>query len=376
MGIKVHNIAIRVRDMIYAGALAAGLVSCRRGFNIMLVSSADGESAGFENYDLLLSDPDMAGDFPVERTIILTEPLRYAGASAISSEIYGRISKQSPGFGNVSAADLAVYVFAGVEGGAGTSSLAIGAARELSRYRSRKCLYISMEYAESELLGIPADGAYTMADLIYEYMSGRLRGNSPDLQSNMISAIRQDEYGVMRFMTGSALNHLLELDISERTEFISTAVRASGAECLILDQGCALTPGIVEIPRNACIIAMSAEGSKSLGDASRGYELASALCDDADQSVLVINRNKFYDNQIELQVEPPKQEKNPRIRQVPCPALEIDEDPSSFEMSEGRVNIMLSGAFGTGIKKIVDIILCEDTVVSDNEQADADEPSV
>ncbi|MDR0886055.1 MAG: hypothetical protein LBN22_06830 [Clostridiales Family XIII bacterium] len=123
-----------------------------------------------------------------------------------------------------------------IAGGVGVTSIALGLARELSRYCSRNVLYASCEVFESlKLYEEPAClacGSIQVKKLIYHH----LRGSK--LFDELVSAsIDTDDYGVMRLPLQDGINPISELDDAQRDSFFRHIVSCIGADTFVIDKG-------------------------------------------------------------------------------------------------------------------------------------------
>jgi hypothetical protein len=203
-----------------------------------------------------------------------------------------------------------------------------------------------------------------------------MAGHTDSFVERLRACLQADECGVFRLPPAAGANSLLELSREEMRDFLIHAATAAHAACIILDCGCTQLSGALPIEADTRIAVAHADGGKSGGDPVRMRTLvgvqkdgkADAFVDtgtdtnantnantatDANTDIyadtagghkilLVVNRNNF-DVMAEDTDEPSAKS-----------AVWIEDDPHSFESVDGRIDILLSGAFGTGIRTLAD----------------------
>jgi hypothetical protein len=357
---KMIRICIQDTDRCYAQALAAGLSELDRSFRVSVCDSFNQKDA-----DVLLSDREIVR--PEVPYILLDTPLRYAGVLKVASQIRMTLIRTGANpacdgsWGNETGMTAAVVSFIGVEGGAGTSSIALGCARELSRYRNKKVLYLSLEPLESDRLCVEkhSDAVSSIDDYLFEF----LKDDGACAEDELKTFLIKDSYGVMRFNPSGRENRLAELDDALLIRFTRLSAAASEADYLIIDCSCANHLPHLSVPETAGaqVYVAAAGGLKSRGDAGYVRELCNidgtgAYAEEgAGESIVVINRQTCSDDDFEEE----QGYKNKKDAAAPAGqsagmAVYIDEDPGSFEITENGVDISLTNTFGTGIKELVD----------------------
>jgi hypothetical protein len=181
-----------------------------------------------------------------------------------------------------------IFSFFGLEGGAGTSSAAMGIARELSAYRDKRVIYVSMEPFESKRLCLrERPGAGDLADYVYAFLKGD-RNRLRLLRNALMIA---DEYGVRRFYPPEGFNPLCELDESEWFEWIGYLIDDAKTDCLVIDWGNAFEKiaraGIASSQHR--VMVTRGNGVKSRDDADWRRYIACALKIDVEGFAVVVN---------------------------------------------------------------------------------------
>jgi cellulose biosynthesis protein BcsQ len=300
-----------------------------------------------------------------------------------------------------------IFSFFGLEGGAGTSSVAMGIARELSAYRDKRVTYVSMEPFESKRLCLKErPGAGDLSDYIYAFLKGD-RNRLRLLRNALMIA---DEYGVRRFYPPEGFNPLRELDESEWFEWIGYLIDDGKTDCLVIDWGNAFEKntraGLASSQHR--VMVTRGNGTKSRDDAEWLRYIACALKIDVENLVVAVNfaddlpeafeeadersfdhresrapgRGEAYvsdcraaraSDRRETQVSDRRETQVPDRRAVQTAdcreaqvsaVIRIGRDAFDFNDTGCGIEIELNGEFGRGVKQLADHLLRCDTVVS------------
>jgi hypothetical protein len=383
------RICIQDSDREYASKLASQLADADHSFRVLV-----GESHKEKDYDVLLTDRKITGRKTPH--VLLEKPLRYLGVKKLAFEI--RLAMIHSGLHEMTAESMdqdyeftaEQITFVGVEGGAGTSSVALGCARELSRYRDKKVLYLSLEPIVSDRLCVEQHiQTSTLDEFLFEFLNDGKACNEEMLRMFLV----KDSYGVMSFAPTGKANRLRELNDATFSQFMSMAAAAAKADYVILDVGCAvdLSYRLLKGKGYNFAYVAAADGLKSWGDDRRVREFCSF--DEKEltyfgSNVIVINRHIYSEEEFDEEhnhrkkFDPFRQYKAGIVRdgylenddpesgsmytsnyaraeawheeQSKEWTVYIDEDAASFEHTEHGVDISLSNAFGTGIRELVD----------------------
>jgi hypothetical protein len=333
---------------------------------------------------------------------------KYAGCARICAEAKAAYA-MAHGSANLVSADGAggaacLISFVGVEGGAGASSVALGLAGELSAYRDKKVLYLNFEAFESPRLG--TGGRMTdradMSRFLFAFLGEGKEANATSdpfrSSGSPVSAapyMARDDYGVMRFPPFPGFNRLRELRGAELGRFMRDVVGETGADMVIADWGGGITDEAAEYLGVSSFVVLVTRhgGAKARGGAGRlpsppallyladelgvdrskvvavvGRSPASGVYENSDEDVGADCSASFEDGDLD------RRDLGASIRDAmgiaAAPAndagghadasagyVEICEDPYAFDSDGERISISLATSFGTGVKKLADIVL-------------------
>jgi len=242
--------------------------------------------------------------------------------------------------------DADVISFIGLEGGAGASSVAMGLAGELAAYRGKKTMYMSFETFESPRLGVGARMASCkdVSVFMFQFLRSLEKGGAGVSAESYLS---RDDYGTIRFIPSPGFNRLHELSGDRLVRFITAIAAEVRPDVLILDWGSGAGADAAEWLRASAhtIIVGRHGGIKSgCGDSRAAHtRIADELGIDSRKSAFVINRQPAE-----------------TIDELPSRFVGISEDPHAFERDGDSISISLATAFGTGIKKLADVLFAVD----------------
>jgi len=130
---------------------------------------------------------------------------------------------------------VCVYSLAG---GAGTSVAAIGAGRELSRYRGERALYLSLEEIEDPCHYQENLGAMRAEETLYRYLRLQREGApAGEFERLFEAAAACDEYGLYRLAPDESLCSLAGLPPSDLHCFLTEIFMALRLTRIVLDFG-------------------------------------------------------------------------------------------------------------------------------------------
>ena len=128
--------------------------------------------------------------------------------------------------------------FHAFSGGVGTSLSAIGAGRELSRYRGEQVLYLSLEDIENCSLYPPHLSAMRIEETLYRYFRVQGAGSSGDeLRKLFSTAAVRDEYGLFRLAPDEGICSLAGLTPGDLYIFLNKIAEALELTRIVLDFG-------------------------------------------------------------------------------------------------------------------------------------------
>ena len=277
------RIALVSEDQAYGKALGMALLHVCRAFLIRIFNRQEIEEyTGEESFDLIVWDGALPEEEPlmqgcairlVEKPSMVRKDFsrrefclyRYSCAQSFVAdffEIYGRMTGRHPV--NVARQDIRILAFASWEGGAGCSTIAIAAGRELCRYHQKKVLYLSLEEVESTENFFKS---YRGAKSLGRYLYYLFRKQGDPMQKPMLSFldgyVLRDEFGLEAFAPTRGRNPLRELSPEDLFVFLDSLMGSGRYDTILLDVGAALSPldtACLELAEKVCLIG-AAEGS-------------------------------------------------------------------------------------------------------------------
>jgi MinD-like ATPase involved in chromosome partitioning or flagellar assembly len=285
---------------------------------------------------------------------------KYAGCSHICSAVR-RCGSDALGAGNGDTAKdlgvgVAVVSLLGVEGGAGTSSIALGLAGELAAYRGKKVVVLSFEAFESPLLGAGArmSGGQDVSDFLFGFL--RTGGKGQEC-APAAPYLWRDDHGVIRFLPSAGTNRLRELSGTARERFVEAVAAEVRPDVILLDMGsCADADARAWLRASAyaVLVGRHAGVKSSTDEGATLRRIAEELGVDAERAIHVTSRRPV-DSEEDL----------------PDGFTAVYEDPYAFERDGNHVGISLATAFGTGVKELADRVLARDTPGREDPAQDA-----
>jgi hypothetical protein len=280
-----------------------------------------------------------------ERTLPSVD--KYGGCAIIVAAIklkYARVANKTFIDARCDEAETELISFIGVEGGAGTSSAALGVARELAGCCDKRVICLSMETIESDRL---CPTRRKDAGGVSEYIYFFLKGETEKLLRLRDALMPEDEYGVRRFCPSGGFNALRELDEAELSEFIAGLIEGTRSDYLIVDWGNGFGGAI---PRylsasRYCVLVTRGDGVKSDDRPEWRRRFAAALGVDADRLIVAVN----FAADSEEGADACFDAGDPVV-------IRIGRDTSDFRREGRGVEIELTNEFGRGVKRIADRI--------------------
>jgi hypothetical protein len=292
---------------------------------------------------------------------------KYAGCSRICAEVRAACAAaRGPlGFAGAEACGgiPCLISFAGLEGGAGVSSLALGFAAELSAYRGKKVLYLSFETIESPLLG--AGGRMTPRGDMSAFLFAFLRAGKEGRGAEVSAApyIARDDYGVMRFTPTRGLNRLRELGGEELARFLKAVTGETAPDVVVADWGGGfgeVAAGYMRASAYTVFVARR-DGTKVRddGDGASLFSVAEDLGVERSRAIAVMGRAPAAEiaGSVDDAADAADASRSATPEDGRTAFLEICEDPYAFDRDEGRVTLSLATSFGTGVKRLADLAL-------------------
>lgn len=211
-------------------------------------------------------------------------------------------------------------------GGVGLSSAAIGIGRELSRYRNKKIMYISLEdFENSKLCASKINNHPSLEEFLYRFYRFEKEGRSqPEMEMLVRNSVGIDEYGMYRIKPDNGMNSISTLDVNSLSLILSHLKQALSLDYFILDVGTRITflTYLMEVYDPLCIY----------------------ISDDAKNGVNEDIVNHIIGDYVSKKIS------------VALPNCHND-----FIKTGDEIEISLSGEFGFAIKGICDKILLNET---------------
>ena len=256
-----------------------------------------GPGAFYDSFDLVLWAGDEIRDYYGDNIIFLTDQdsladmdyagsrfslYRYAPAGSIVAglfDIYAHLTGRQ--FPLVRRDDVRVFAFASFRGGAGCTTLARAFCQEMTRFRGKRVLCISLEDVESacEFLTVP-EGIRSEGEFLYRLLGKDTR---PFLDSYMV----KDDFGVCSFAPPKGRNPLGDLPKEDMRNLLASLMDSGRFDMITVDLSTCLTDAAVALMEAAeciCVVARTSE----LGVREESYmnQIFSSCGDEAAEKVL------------------------------------------------------------------------------------------
>ncbi|QOX62925.1 hypothetical protein FRZ06_06010 [Anoxybacterium hadale] len=360
---------IAYNEREYGFALARAISGIHKGFDVTILSCnsvLENDSILFsEQWDFLLTDCGLDSLFAdrlqnqtiKKRSIVLTETIPEMISKQISKEDSGlwQVYKYAPV--NEILNDLN-FLFAyltdkkivnpylktsligvlGVSGGVGSSSIAIGLARELSRYHDKKILYLSFEeLPATEMYVTFGCGCRKISDFLYYLFEKQ----DDEICSHLEGFTTKDDFGVGFFCPSRGRNDLRSLTKDDLAYLIKYLTDSCSYDYILIDFNHDISPETWELLTYCTRLILvhkddpvSFQKQRKLEDYFR--KGSAPISEDA-----MIHVRNFNDGG------------HPSNENV----IVIDTDENSFCHQGEQLGIDISQTFGIGIKHIAEIVL-------------------
>ncbi len=236
------RIAVITEDIEYGLALAVALTESQKRLTVEIFDKDDEDAAIDSGADLMLYDH--PGERRKENAIELVEKeslvdnkkfkfYKYGNVRYLSADLifaYGELTGREIVFPEEKG--VAVYTFSSARGGSGCTSVAMGCAQELKRFRGERVIYISLEEIESTARYMCTEGGKGITEFLYYLLSGRER-----ICSCIEDFVCADDYGVEAFRPGKGINPLRNLNEEEFMRFFNYILRCGRYDIVIFDAG-------------------------------------------------------------------------------------------------------------------------------------------
>ncbi|MDF2655122.1 MAG: ParA family protein [Bacillota bacterium] len=364
----------------YGFALAKAISNIHKGFDVNIVpfqSMLEIESAlfsnkcdflltdsGFESFDLdRINDPSL-----LRKTVVLTEAFpelivnqvkrndsghwliyKYATVSDILNDLnflYAYLTGKKIVNSYLSTALIGVL---GVSGGAGTSTVAIGLARELSRFHDKKIMFLTFEeFPATELVVKFGPGRRRIGDYLY-YLFEK---NDEEICSHLDGFTTQDNFGVSFFCPSTGKNELCCLSKDDIDYFIKHLTDSSRYDYIVLDLNHGITPETQQLLTYCSRIVMVHKNDPiSLHKLRKSIDFLNKREQSFSEEKLLHVSNL---NRSEHQLTGNDSTGLEKL-------IVIDHDENSFSYNGEELDIEISQTFGTGIKQIAQAVLLAET---------------
>jgi len=345
---RTISLGITVKDKAYAEAFARTVALDHKGIGIVLNGGCDAckhevdvclvdekgteESAGNCEAKLILREKIgilMSNEEPLQNCVY-----KYAGVAAILAKarqfVFERKIAEKAGADSsadisieqetalVDMAECFVPIYSRA-GGVGASCTAIGLGRELSRYRGKKTLYMSLEEAESTVL-FPQSSvqAKSSEEILYRYLRLKKSGVASSMLYEFLrTAFFCDEYGLYRARPDREAGSFAALSLGQLAALLLNLKKALELDHIVLDFGTRLRflREFIDITEARAIRVVREGDAAAIGDRDKR----------GDNNLLFVN-----------------------------PACHED-----IRHLNGYIDVGIANAFGLAIKELCDIITCE-----------------
>lgn len=279
-GMENISLLIITDDKAYGKALGTGIINVCRNFIIKIMNSYDffserkefyfNDTDGIflDKYDLILWDGEEASVSFGDKIVLISDDLamvtrnynekkfcvyKYSNVRVMVStllDIYSFLTGKCAV--NLQHRDVQMISFVSAEGGVGTTTLAIAAAQELSRFRGKKVMYISFEELEStgEYMECPS-GIKGVG--VYLYHLFKNSSGKPFIESYVV----HDGFGTESFAPTKGRNPLRSLTCDELSIFLSSLIESGRYDVILMDIGnnlCDLDIMCADVASKICFV--------------------------------------------------------------------------------------------------------------------------
>jgi cellulose biosynthesis protein BcsQ len=375
------KILLADEDPEYGRALARAVMNSQNGFAVTVTSLKPrgkrkiGAGNAFQDYDLIL-----LGGYPEEAAESLNRSLSGGGRIVMLTDYtvesltaqaekegdhfwylykYGKASDMISGLSYLigmvtgkrsllrrSSAPLLIGFYS-VGGGAGKTVVALGTARELSRYHDKRVLYLSFEEVPAvELLFQNNPDGRNIGDYLYHLL---IKGNEA-LCSRPEAFTFSDDYGVETFYPSKGRNDLNDLKQEELLSFLKIISDSGRYDYIAVELKSDLaeeTLFLMEQCAKIILIRNDDPVSEFKNRKFIAYMEKLSVFRQRDRFLLVVNRADC----------PGSGWDGSGDSRDPVRIVRIEKDENSFRFASNRLDIDISHIFGVGIKKIAEEII-------------------
>lgn len=322
------TIAIVSDDAEYNRALSRSIVSVSRDIEVTVFGSMQfvsswseyqGRVPYYETFDIVLWSGEEVSGVYGDNIVFLTDKksdagldysnnrfalYKYSSGRSIASaafDIYSHLSGHSTL--KLKNGDMRIIGFASFSGGAGCTTIAMAAGRELCRFRNRKVLYLSMEDVEStEEYLQDTNGAKTIGEYLYRLLGKRagLPGRSKEIPFPDGFLIK-DMFGLEGFRPSGARNPLRELSEDEMDMFLGAMTGCGRFDTILIDFGSCLTEAAMTAMKEAESICLISK-SDSQQSRRRNYLNQISCVEDVNGKIIQV-MNTWDEGKLEGEVE-------------------------------------------------------------------------
>lgn len=382
---SVSKILLAEKDSEYGKALATAVSNLQNEFEISMMSLESGKNGRldpripFHEYDLIL-----LGGYPEEIAESIRRKLKKSTAVAfLSEDIADSLVKQSQIDSNhfwyiykysnlndiISELNYLAGTVAGkkslarksfapeligfysISGGTGKSVVALGIARELSRFHDKKVLYLSFDdMPATELFA----GNHTQNRNIGDYLYYLFEKKNYDLCSRPSGFTSTDPYGVETFYPTKGRNDLNYLTQQEMIQLLKILSDSCRYDYIAMDLKSDLADDTLFLA-NLCGKILLLQNDDPVSE-HKTRKLVAYLENIGfsglrDRVVLAVNRTSGEEND--------KEDQRQELLYSQMKKVYIEKDENSFRYTSGYMDIDINNAFGVGIKKITEELLLQ-----------------
>jgi hypothetical protein len=350
---EIVKLYIIENDIHYVSALTRMLSELYPGLSIKYAYEFNSEDSALYDSDVLLLDEVShkmlykslsSGVQALSKQpaiILLDTETKYIGCRKLM-ELAGVQEKQNCKVNGFST-DATRIDFISSRGGVGTSSIALSVANELAVYRNRKVVYLSRESFENPLLYMyeSVEPEMPLSHYLFSYLRNKLSAND---SKELHIPITEPAKGLYKFTPGTCRNALATLSDLEFDELATQIVKQTNADFLIIDRG-TLRYSSVEDSQHV-YIANQNDAMLSLSQ----EKFRSHFGLEATDKLTVVRNIHGSDERGHSETS----------ENIPESYLTINSNSTDFIRSERGISININGTFGSGIKRLVDLILEEE----------------
>ena len=232
-------------------------------------------------------------------------------------------------------------------GGAGTTSVSISVARELSRYHDKKVLYLNLEeFSSSSFYMDDSSADRSISDFLYYVLEKKING----LCTYADGFTFQDLYGVEAFRHEGGLNELRQLSRDEIDGLFRALTGCRRYDFIILDLGHSINDAISASISYCSIVAVVFSDhviQRHKCEIFTRYLMEKELAKE-EKMIFIRNRAEFI-REIEHRDE--------TLTDCVKSEIPIEDDPNSFCFHNKSMTVSIDHIFGIGVKKIADEIV-------------------